>query len=340
MASSAGTSIGIEGAGFVLDARTRLEYNWGVDPLSEALRSLPLSGCLIARAELNAPWGISLSGYDAAVFHVMVSGSCWMDPEGGARVHLTSGDIGVLMRGQAHTLRSDPEAATTEFADLLAHCVPDRFPTVRVDGGGSRATMFCGFFKFDRLTAHPLLRVLPDVVHVNAGGDAPLLQGLLTLADHESATPRPGSGALVDLMCGLLLVQMLRAQLSVDPEAAAPWIMGLKDRRIATALELIHERPGASWTVAGLGLRVAMSRSSFAARFAECVGEGPMSYLARCRILRAAHMLGTERLSVAEAMHRVGYQSESSFSKAFVRCLGCTPAAYRDSARTGASAMH
>lgn len=103
-----------------------------MDPLSEALRSLPLSGCLIARAELNAPWGISLSGYDAAVFHVMISGSCWMDPEGGARVHLTSGDIGVLMRGQAHTLRSAPEAATTEFADLLAHCVPDRFPTVHV----------------------------------------------------------------------------------------------------------------------------------------------------------------------------------------------------------------
>jgi AraC-like DNA-binding protein len=58
-----------------------------------------------------------------------------------------------------------------------------------------------------------------------------------------------------------------------------------------------------------------------------------MSYLARCRILRAAQMLGTEQLSVAEAMHQVGYQSESSFSKAFVRWLGCTPAAYRNSTR-------
>jgi AraC-like DNA-binding protein len=309
-----------------------------VDPLSEALRSLPLSGCLIARAELKEPWGISLSGYDAAVFHVMISGSCWMDPEGGSRVHLTSGDIGVLMRGQPHSLRSDPAAPTTEFSDLLAHCAPARFPTVHLDGGGRRATMLCGFFKFDRQTAHPLLRVLPDVVHVNAGGDAPLLEGLLALADKESAMPRPGSGALVDLMCGLLLVQMLRAQLSVDPDAAAPWIIGLKDRRIATALELIHDRPGAPWTVAALASRVAMSRSSFAARFADCVGEGPMSYLARCRILRAAHMLGTERLSVAEAMHRVGYRSESSFSKAFVRCLGCTPGAYRDS--VGADARH
>jgi AraC-like DNA-binding protein len=308
-----------------------------VDPLSEALRSLPLSGSLIARAELTAPWGISLSGYDAAVFHVMISGSCWMDPQGGPRVHLTSGDIGVLMHGQPHTLRSDPAAPTTELANLLAHCVPHSFPTVHLNGGGPGATMLCGFFNFDRQTAHPLLRALPDVIHVNAGGDAPLLDGLLALTDQESAAPRPGSGALVDLMCGLLLVQMLRAQLSVDPDAAAPWILGLKDRRIATALELIHERPEASWSVASLASRVAMSRSSFAARFAMCVGEGPMSYLARCRILRAAQMLSTESLSVAEAMHRVGYQSESSFSKAFVRCLGCTPAYYRGSARAMAA---
>lgn len=198
--------------------------------------------------------------------------------------------------------------------------------------------MLCGFFKFDRASAHPLLRALPDVIHVNAGPDASLVDGLVTLVDKESAAPRPGSGALVDLMCGLLLVQMLRAQLAVDPDAAASWILGLNDRRIATALQLIHERPGAPWTVAALASRVAMSRSAFAARFADCVGEGPMSYLARCRILRAAHVLGTESLSVAEAMHRVGYQSESSFSKAFVRYLGCSPAAYRNSSRAAALA--
>lgn len=309
-----------------------------MDPLSEALRTLPLSGCLIARADLREPWGLRLPAYQAAVFHVMVSGTGWMEPDGGSRVRLTSGDIGVLMRGQSHALRSAPDVPTTEFSDLLAHCAPDRFPTVQVDGGGSSATMLCGFFKFDRESAHPLLRALPDVIHVNAGPDASLVDGLVTLVDKESAAPRPGSGALVDLMCGLLLVQMLRAQLAVDPDAAASWILGLNDRRIATALQLIHERPGAAWTVAALASRVAMSRSSFAARFADCVGEGPMSYLARCRILRAAHVLGTESLAVAEAMHRVGYQSESSFSKAFVRYLGCTPAAYRNSSRAAALA--
>jgi AraC-like DNA-binding protein len=296
-----------------------------------------MSGCLIARAELSAPWGMGLDRFGAAVFHVMLSGSCWLDAGRGRRIHLASGDIAVLMQGEAHRIMSDPDVAITAFSDLMDHCVPSRFPLIGIEGGGERAAMLCGFFKFDRQTAHPLLRALPDLIHVNAGADASLLGGLVAILDSESARPRPGSGALTDLMCGLLLVQMLRAQLAVDSRAAVPWIHGLQDHRIGAALQLIHESPATDWTVGKLASAVAMSRSSFAQRFLACVGESPMRYLARCRALRAAQMLDAERLSVAEAMRRVGYESESSFSKAFRRWLGCTPGAYRRSAGSGRS---
>jgi AraC-like DNA-binding protein len=304
-----------------------------VDPLSEALRSLPMSGCLIARAELSAPWGMGLDRFDAAVFHVVLSGSCWLDAGEGRRILLKPGDIAVLMHGQAHRLMSEPSAAITSFSDLMQHCVPGRFPSIGIEGGGDGVAMLCGFFKFDRQTSHPLLRALPDLIHVNTGTGTGSLENLVAMADAESTTPRPGSAALTDLLCGLLLVQMLRAQLAVDSRAAAPWIHGLQDRPIGAALELIHESLAKAWTVAQLASAVAMSRSSFARRFVECVGESPMRYLARCRILRAAQMLDAEDLSASEAMHRVGYESESSFSKAFQRCLGCTPAAYRSSFR-------
>jgi AraC-like DNA-binding protein len=76
-----------------------------------------------------------------------------------------------------------------------------------------------------------------------------------------------------------------------------------------------------------------MSLSNFAQRFAGCVGESPMRYVARCRILRAAQLLDAERMSVSQAMLSVGYESESSFTKAFQRHLGCTPGAYRGSQR-------
>jgi len=304
-----------------------------VDPLSVALRSIPMSGSLIARAELTAPWGLGLEPFGAAVFHVVLSGSGWFRSEGGRAIRLSAGDVAVLMRGQRHELTSEPGVPITSFADLMEHCVPGRFPSIGIAGGGDHATMLCGFFKVDRQAGHPLLRALPDLIHINAGSGLGMIEGLVAMADAESAIPLPGSGALTDLLCGLLLVQVLRAQLAVDSRAAAPWIHGLEDTRVAAALELIHETPQKDWTVAGLASAVAMSRSNFARRFAVCVGESPMRYLARCRILRAAQLLDAERLSVSAAMQRVGYESESSFTKAFHRHLGCTPAAYRGSQR-------
>jgi AraC-like DNA-binding protein len=304
-----------------------------VDPLSVALRSIQMSGSLIARAELTAPWGLGLESFGAAVFHVVLSGSGWLRSEEGRPIRLAAGDVAVLMRGQRHELMSEPGVPITSFADLMEHCVPGRFPSIGIAGGGDHATMLCGFFKVDRQAGHPLLRALPDLIHINAGPGPGMIEGLVAMADAESAMPLPGSGALTDLLCGLLLVQILRAQLAVDSRAAAPWIHGLEDSHVGAALELIHETPQKDWTVAGLASAVAMSRSNFARRFAVCVGESPMRYLARCRILRAAQLLDAERLSVSAAMQRVGYESESSFTKAFQRHLGCTPAAYRGSQR-------
>src|SRR5207247_6403725 len=304
-----------------------------MDPLSVALRSIQMSGSLIARAELTAPWGLGLEPFGAAVFHVILSGSGWLRTEESRTIRLSAGDVAVLMRGQRHTLMSEPGVPITSFADLVQHCVPGRFPSIGIAGGGEHATMLCGFFKFERQTSHPLLRALPELIHINAGSGPGMIEGLVAMADAESAMPLPGSGALTDLLCGLLLVQILRAQLAVDSRAAAPWIHGLDDARVGAALELILESPQTDWTVARLASAVAMSRSNFAQRFAGCVGESPMRYLARCRILRAAQLLDAERLSVSAAMQSVGYESESSFTKAFQRHLGCTPAAYRGSQR-------
>ena len=304
-----------------------------MDPLSVALRSIQMSGSLIARAELTAPWGLGLEPFAAAVFHVVLSGSGWLRTEEGRPIRLSTGDVAVLMRGQRHELMSEPGVPITSFAELMQHCVPGRFPSIGIAGGGDHTKVLCGFFKFERQTTHPLLRALPDLIHINAGSGPGMIEGLVAMADAESATALPGSGALTDLLCGLLLVQVLRAQLAVDSRAAATWIHGLEDARVRAAVELIYESPQKSWTVARLATAVAMSRSNFAQQFAMCVGESPMRYLARCRILRAAQLLDAEHLPVSAAMQSVGYESESSFTKAFKRHLGCTPAAYRGTQR-------
>ena len=157
---------------------------------------------------------------------------------------------------------------------------------------------------------------------------------LVAMADAESAQALPGAGALTDLLCGLLLVQVLRAQLAVDSRTAAPWIHGLEDARVGTALGLIHESPQEDWTVARLASAVAMSRSNFAQRFTLCVGESPMRYLARWRIQLAAHQLRTSDTSLVRIAEHVGYESEAAFNRAFKRHFGVPPAAWRKKAST------
>ena len=56
-----------------------------------------------------------------------------------------------------------------------------------------------------------------------------------------------------------------------------------------------------------------MSRSSFAARFSDLIGEPPMAYVT------------TWRMEVAE---RVGYQPEAAFNRAFRRAHGVTPGVF------------
>ncbi|MEN8197602.1 MAG: AraC family transcriptional regulator [Pseudomonadota bacterium] len=133
----------------------------------------------------------------------------------------------------------------------------------------------------------------------------------------------------MDRLGGVLFIQVIRSYVESLPPDQAGWLGALRDPRIGGALELIHEEPAKAWSVGELAGKVGMSRSAFAGRFKMLVGETPMQYLTRWRIHRAAYYLHTEGLNVSQAAVRVGYESDATFSKAFQRYIGTSPAAYR-----------
>jgi AraC-like DNA-binding protein len=71
-----------------------------------------------------------------------------------------------------------------------------------------------------------------------------------------------------------------------------------------------------------------MSRSSFAQKFKETVGASPMDYLTRWRMLLAGDRLENSSDPVSAIARSLGYQSESAFSTAFKRVMGCAPRQY------------
>ena len=76
-----------------------------------------------------------------------------------------------------------------------------------------------------------------------------------------------------------------------------------------------------------------MSRSGFAARFSELLGESPAQYLTRWRLQLASQRLRDGDDSLAEIAAAVGYASEAAFSRAFKREVGKAPAQFRRETR-------
>ncbi|QZT65247.1 hypothetical protein [Mycolicibacterium austroafricanum] len=66
-----------------------------------------------------------------------------------------------------------------------------------------------------------------------------------------------------------------------QPGLVSPaWATVHTDTGVARALQLMHETPSSSWTLASLARRPGSSRSALSRRFADALGEPPMGYLA------------------------------------------------------------
>ncbi|MHC6225233.1 AraC family transcriptional regulator [Pseudomonas sp. X10] len=95
--------------------------------------------------------------------------------------------------------------------------------------------------------------------------------------------------------------------------------------RIASALAYLREHYAEPLGVDELASRANMSVSTFHEHFKRCTDLAPMQYLKRLRLLKAQQMLIGEGLGVAQAAHRVGYQSSSQFSREYKRQFARSP---------------
>ena len=82
-------------------------------------------------------------------------------------------------------------------------------------------------------------------------------------------------------------------------------------------------------TVEELAQRSAMSRRTFARRFAASTGTTPYQWLLRQRLQRAQQLLETTGLSVDAVASRSGFQNAGNLRKHFSPALRTTPQAYR-----------
>ncbi len=320
-----------------------------MDPLSDVLRVVRLSGGLFFRLHLSAPYSVGaldneslhqgFSPHSSQVFpfHLITQGPIWFSVEGEEPIELQQGDIIVLPHGAVHAVADAPGQESVQVVDLQ-ESVSGYPPTLTWGGSGAEARVLCGFFNcFGRLF-NPLLESLPQVIVLRADSErTPWLAATLERTFDETLESRSGGAALVERLTSLLFLDVVQGYL--EDNAGDGWLAGLADPVVGKVLQLIHQQPAHSWSVEELARSVGVSRSILADRFAETVGMAPIRYLTGWRMELAANRLIESNDPLIEIAGDVGYESEASFSRAFKRYVGEPPAGWRNARKQAAAPL-
>ena len=298
-----------------------------MDPLSDLLSLLKPRSYVSAGFDAGGDWSIQFSDQHGRIkCYAVISGGCWLCVDGVAdAVRLKPGDCFVLPSGRPFRLASD---MTLPSVDAGAIFPPARDGGVVTYNNGGDFFLVGSRFAVSGNHAGILLGMLPPIVHIRKESEQAALRWSVERMMQELHERQPGSFLVAQHLAHIMLVQALRLPLADEVKDGVGWFFALADKQLSAAINAIHADPAHRWTLQELAERAGMSRSIFAQKFKEKVGETPMEYLTRWRMLLAGDKLANSSDSISVIALSLGYESESAFSTAFKRVMGCSPRQY------------
>jgi len=298
-----------------------------VDPLSDVLSLLKPRSYVSAGFDAGGDWSIQFRDqHEFIKCYAVVSGQCWLSVEGVPdAIRLKSGDCFVLPSGRPFRLASDLALTPADAEPIFS---PARYGGVVSYNGGGDFFLVGSRFAVSGNHAGILLGMLPPVVHIWKELDQAALRWSVERMMQELRERQPGSFLVAQHLAHMMLVQALRLHCAQELTGTVGWLFALADKQLSSAINAMHEDPAHRWTLGELAERAAMSRSIFALKFKRKVGVSPMEYLMRWRMLLAGDKLTSSSEPISVIALSLSYESESAFSTAFKRVMGCSPRQY------------
>ncbi|MFF4526123.1 cupin domain-containing protein [Streptomyces bluensis] len=313
-----------------------------MDVFSDLIRGVRAHGSLFGSSTLSPPWALHFVDGAPLTLCTVLTGGGWVVPEHRPPEPLRARET-LVVRGPATFTFVDEPGTRAEPIACGEHCAtPEQGGTRHRRGWndpgggagdvGGATTLIVGAYPVRGEISHRLLDALPVVLRVGGGGTAdPVLDHLAA----EVCVDAPGQQVVLDRLLDWMLVCTLREWFDRPGGEPPAWWAAQRDPVAGDALRLLHAEPAAPWTVAALAERTGVSRSTLAKRFADLVGEPPLTYLTRWRMTLAADLLvEQESATLADIACAVGYADPFGFSAAFKRVRGVTPSEFRRAATT------
>jgi AraC-like DNA-binding protein len=300
-----------------------------MDALSSILEVIKLECIVCDKHLVKGPWGLDIVQQGTAQFWRLIKGHCMVGLYDNQVVRMDEGDIVFVPHGASHWIAdsaSSRRVTVDEYVKASAAGVPF------FSESGEETLLVGGYFRFEEHQKHPFLRDLPPLIHITRFGTLhhQLLEHTAQIMHAELSVEKPGGHSMLRSLAEMLFVSIIRTYLE-QSVAENGFLSALNDPQISKALKYMHDDPAQDWTLQSLAKSVAMSRSVFAGKFKQLVGETPLTYLTNWRINRAKELLVSEKSNVSEVAFNVGYQSEAAFNRVFKARTGKTPAMYRRS---------
>ena len=304
-----------------------------MDVLTDVLGTMRVSSMLYARIEATAPWGVGFEVKHVVKFCLVARGGCCLTMEGSGPLFLSEGDFFLTSRAR-YCVCDSPGSPVRPVEEILSQAEGRTGQSVgkpvHIGGPGPATTLLNGLLSFEGPDQAYFLDLLPRLIIVRR--EQALRWGFevyLQRLSIEAQDPTPGAQLVANWLGGILFVHSVRGYAGSEEGRQPGWLGALSDRRIAAGLHAMHERVDHRWTVGELAKVAGMSRSGFAQSFRERVGKSPLEYLSDWRMHLAQRFLQQEGQKLSWIASRLGYDSDTAFSKAFKARTGTTPSEYR-----------
>ena len=285
-----------------------------------------------ALCELQGRCELGLGRRSGATLHYVLGGQGEIVFHGRPPIGVERGTLVLVPALQTHTLRSFGEPGHP-----IPDCRPAELNLVRhlqigeqPDTSGKLLAV-CSDVRVGLRGVGGLVDLVREPIVEQIASDAAISAPVDRLL-RELSAPTLGSQAMIRALLLECIIQLLRKRLQArDP--ALNWMAALIDERLWSALRLMLDRPSHPHTVESLAEVAGMSRSSFAERFSEAYGSGPMKLLRDLRMHLAASLLTESELPVKRIAELAGFNSRSAFTRTFESATGMSPRSFRADAK-------
>jgi AraC-like DNA-binding protein len=305
--------------------------------LNNLMRALEID--VVALTEILVPRGhrVEMGMIDAPAIHYNLKGSGRISINRGPNMQLMPHLLIIVPPNTPFSIEVDGDDGATRL--ISRDCWKrdeEGILRVAVANEEPEVVQICGFFNASFGQSVGLFRDLREPV-IEQFEPSDRIDGKLREAMNELLSQELGTGAMTASLLKQIIIALARRSLK-SSQGWTDRFSILADRQITRAFADMVARPGAAHTVQSLASSASLSRSAFMARFSEIFRRSPMAILRELRMRQAALDLATTTAPVDVVAHNAGYESRSSFVRAFRKAYSVDPSEYRQSVKNDKSA--